>query len=171
LSTDLITYGPILIPYRKAVAGTAKHIDNDHKKSFLNTLEKAGLGGKQGCYIFALRAAKGHTPWYIGKATKSMRQECMSNHPIGHYNAVLFDGHKGTPVLFFISPRGAKNKVPKAICDDVETFLIQNAYSANPKLRNIQKTKVPEWNIAGIMRSGKGKATAQSRKAKKMFGL
>ena len=171
MATDLIVHPPIEIPFKKASAGSSKHIDKDHKKEFLKRLEAAGLGPKQGCYVFALRAAQGFCPWYVGKSTKSMRQECISPHPLGHYNAVLFEGRKGKPVLFVVSPSGAKNKVPKDVCDDVETFLIQSAYSENPGLRNVQKKKVPEWAIKGVIRSGKGKPTGETTKFKKMMGL
>ena len=57
--------------------GSAKQIGKVEKEAFLKTLDSLNLSTKQGRYIFALRAAKGYCPWYVGKATKSMRQECM----------------------------------------------------------------------------------------------
>src|ERR1039458_7790186 len=97
---------------------------------------------------------------YVGKATRSFEQEALEPHQLGHYNAVLFDGHKGTPVLFFVAPDANKKKVPEATCDEIETFLIQSALVENPDIRNRQKTKIPAWTIDGVVRSGQGKPSA-----------
>ena len=130
MATDLKLFGPIEIPCPNN--GAAKFIDAPEKKEFLAQVAKAGLEEKQGCYIYALRAAKGFCPWYVGKATKTMRQECMGTHQLQHYNAVLSKGNKGTPVMFFVVLEGNKKKVPKAICDEIESVLIQAALYENP---------------------------------------
>ena len=169
MATDLKVYEPIEIPFTSG-KGNAKHIDKPEKKEFLSRLNQAGLSNKQGCYVFALRAGKGFCPWYVGKATVSMEQECMGN-AIQHYNAVLFKGIKGTPVMFVVALDGNKSKVPRKTCDDIETFLIQTALFENPDLRNIQKTKVPEWSIDGVIRANRGKPTSIAQVFKKMMGL
>jgi hypothetical protein len=165
MATDLHLYGPFVIPISKG--GVAKFIDKNEKKQFLDQLLDQGIASKQGCYVFALRAAKGYCPWYIGKATKSFKQECMGSHQLQHYNAVLSKGKKGTPVMFLVAPTGNKNKVPKKVCDDIESMLIQSALYENPELRNIQKAKVPAWGIDGVVRGRKGKP----RKGESAFGL
>jgi hypothetical protein len=170
MAIDLIICDPIEIDILDKTK-PVKHIDGGEKSAFLEKLNEHGLASKNGCYIFALKAGKGYSPWYVGKATKSMKQECMALASMRHYNAVLANGDKGTPVMFFVVPEGAKNKVGKNVCDDIETFLIQSAYKANPALRNIQKTKVPEWSIKGLVRSGQGRPTKTEESFKTMMGL
>jgi hypothetical protein len=167
MAIGLITYDPIKIDLPK----TTRHIDKAEKAAFLKKLDSLGLSMKNGCYIFALRAALGYRPWYVGKATKSMKQECMALASVAHYNAVLAKGHKGTPVMFLVAPPDNKNKVDKRACEDIETFLIQSAYRANPALRNVQKAKIEEWSIKGLVRSGKGRPTQTQTAFKKMMGL
>jgi hypothetical protein len=169
MATDLSLYGPIEIPCPND--GAAKFIDKAQKKAFLATLEEEGLAAKQGCYIFALRAGRGYCPWYVGKATKSMKQECMGSHQLQHYNAVLNRGQKGTPVMFFALPGGKKKKVPTKICAEMEEVLIQAGMYENPDLRNVQKAKTPEWGIDGVLRGKKGKPTADETSFCKMMGF
>jgi hypothetical protein len=169
MATELIVYEPIEIDILKNRA--VKHIDAAEKNAFLKKIDEHGLSSKNGCYIFAIRAGRGYRPWYVGKATKSMKQECMAIASQRHYNAVLANGTKGTPVMFFVVPEGNKNKVSARLCEDLETFLIQSAYNANSEIRNIQKTKVPEWSIKGLIRSGKGRRTKIQTSFKKMMGI
>ena len=171
MAKDLIVYGPIEIPFRRQANGNAKHIDGAHVQAFWRNQSAQTIAKKQGCYVFALRAARGYCPWYIGKATCSFEQEALSTHQLGHYNAVLFDGRKGTPVLFFVAPQDNKRKVPRAICDKIETFLIQSALVENPDIRNRQKTKIPAWTIKGVLRPNQGKPTKLEQAFKKLMGI
>lgn len=120
-----------------------------------------------------MRAAKGFTPWYVGKASSyGLRWECFQPYQLNIYNRVLFNGGKGTPVMFFIASPGGKNKLPQKTLDDLETFLIQSAKYKNPKLSNVQKTKnLPDWGIAGVLRSGKGKPRGNVSGFRKMMYL
>jgi hypothetical protein len=61
---------------------------------------------KRGCYVFGIRAGKGFTPAYAGKATKKFKNEVFGHHKLAKYQRYLADVAKGTPVLFFvISPQ------------------------------------------------------------------
>ena len=84
---------------------------------------------------------------------------------------MIFKGRKGTPVLFFVAKPGSQKKIPKSQIDDIETFLIQSAYYKNPLLKNTQKTKVPAWMIKGLVRGGKGKASASAKGLKSALRL
>jgi hypothetical protein len=165
MTTELEIYGPI------EIVCPTKFIDKNEKREFLECLDAEGISMKQGCYIFALRAGKGYCPWYVGKSTKSFKTECMEAPKLQHYNAVLSKGGWGTPVMFFAAPKGQKNKVPKNICDEMEGFLIQSALYENPELRNVQKAKVPEWGIDGVIRGGQGQPTKSEVGFRKMMGL
>jgi hypothetical protein len=171
MAKDLIVHAHIKIPFRKQLDGKAKHIDAEHVKKFWDTDSAKTIAAKQGCYIFALRAAKGYTPWYVGRTNKSFGQEALGLLQLNKYNAVLFDGRKGLPVMFFVAPAGNKNNVPNATCDAIETFLIQAAYAENPKIKNRQKTKIPDWTIAGIVRPKRGPVSKLAGDFKRMMGL
>ena len=171
MATDLIVHGPIEIPYVSNGSGTSKRITADDRRVFLEQLKARGLSKKHGCYVFALRAGKGFTPWYVGKATRAMDQECLGLHQLNYYNDVLFKDNKGTPVMFFVAPSGGKAKVPQRVCDEAETHLIQSAYFKNPDIRNVQKTKVPEWTIKGVVRASRGKPAPTAQKFRRMMGL
>lgn len=171
MAKDLTTYGPIDIPCLKAKAGNGKHIERSHVDEFWSKKEASELEAKQGCYIFALRAARGFKPWYVGKATKSFKQECFQPHKLGHYNKVLFEGRKGTPVMFFVAPKERLKKVGSKVCDEIETYLIQAAYVANSEIRNKQKAKTPDWTIAGVVRRNRGKVSAKAQQFRTMLGI
>jgi hypothetical protein len=171
MAKNLKIYAPIEIPFLQQTGGTAKQIRDEDVTAFWAKAHAAVIENKQGCYVFALRAAKGYQPWYVGKATKNFKQECFTDHKLRKYNEVLFDGRKGTPVMFFVAPSGNVSKVPEATCDEIETFLIQAAYVENPDIKNRQKTKIPEWTIEGVVRPDKGMPSKIAKVFKTMLGL
>ena len=171
VATDLEIKGPISIPFQKQGKGSAKHIGKAEIKTFWETDEAQSIARKQGCYVFALQAAKGYRAWYTGKATKSMQQECLQHHKLAKYNEVLFKGKKGTPVMFFVVLGGKKKKVSAKVVDEMETFFIQRVLTKHPEIQNVQKTNLPEWTVKGVVRGGKGKPKANALKFRKMMGL
>ncbi|MEW5796295.1 MAG: hypothetical protein AB1772_08020 [Candidatus Zixiibacteriota bacterium] len=128
-----------------------------HGKVFWQKLKDKSILRKQGCYVFALRAGKGATPWYVGKSGKSFQQECFAAHKLVKYSQALFAGKQGAPVLFFVALPGKKNKIAVRVIYEIETYLIQTAKVANPKLLNKSQSKPPKWGIAHVVRGGKGK--------------
>jgi hypothetical protein len=171
MATDLEIIGPVSIPFQTNGKGSAKHIGNAEVKAFWASNGAKEIAQKQGCYVFALKAARGYRPWYVGKATKSMEQECMEPHKLNHYNQVLFKGNKGTPVLFFVVLGGNKKKVSAAVIDEMETFFIQTVLTKHPEIQNIQKTNLPKWTVKGVVRGGQGKPKQNASDFRKMMGL
>jgi hypothetical protein len=169
--TELIVLGPYSIPYTRQDKGTAKHITNDNAKSFWEQEKVKQVAMKQGCYIFALKAGKGFTPWYVGKATKNFKQEALHPTKRSHYNEVIFRGKKGKPVFFLVAKPGNLKTIPNKQIDDLEIFLIQIAYYKNSELKNKQNANEPGWSIAGVVRGGKGKASINAKKFKLMLNL
>lgn len=171
MSTMLRVSTPFAVRCEKAIVGKARQIT---KKCVNDFWEQDGVdiyAEKQGCYIFAMKSSHGYLPWYVGKATKCFKQECFHHHKLLKFNEVLFKGKSGTPVLFFVAPGGNKKKVRWETIEQMETFLIQSAYSRNPGLKNDTKKKGPEWGIKGVVRSGQGQPETTAKAFTKMMGL
>ena len=121
--------------------------------------------------MFGIRAGKGWTPAYVGKATKSFKREIFAHHKLTRYQQFLVDYQKGTPVLFFAVAPTKKGAPNAAHMGELEKFLIQTGLAANQDLMNIKGTKAEEWGIAGVLRGGKGKASQAARDFKKIMKL
>jgi hypothetical protein len=170
MSTVLRVFGPFEISCQKSPKGPQKHIGQKHAKAFWNQ-QPSPYATKQGCYVFVLKAGRGYTPWYVGKTTKSFKQECFTTDKLGKYNASLFQQQQGRPMLFLVAPGGSKNKVPTKIVGDVEGFLTQQGRQENPRIMNKRNARLPEWGIKGVLRGGKGKPQRFETAFAKMMGL
>lgn len=170
LATELQVEGPFEIDYEPN--GSAKRVRSSDGVDFWTSEGVSHLRNKQGCYVFAIRAGKGFTPWYVGKASKGFERETFTSHKRDHYNAALFRGRRGTPVLFFVTPPDNKLKVPQKELTHMEKELIQYALAKNPQLCNVQHTRrQPQWSIRGVIRSGQGKPTEAAKRFKKMMSI
>ena len=92
--------GLFLVPCKKHPDSNSKQISFEHAKLFWEDESIKPFAEMHGCYIFALRSGKGHTPWYIGKTSKSLSDEVFTTDKLNKFNKVLFDDKKGTPVMF-----------------------------------------------------------------------
>jgi hypothetical protein len=164
--TDFVVRGPYDITPYKGKRG--RHIGTVEGRSFFETCD--GLGSERGCYVFATRAGRGYTPWYVGKATKSFKQECFTSHKLTKYNECLVDRVRGTPVLFFVVACKARGITGAKHIKGVEDFLIQTAMAANPDLLNIRGTRKEGWTISGIIRS-RGRSSEVAGSFKRMFKM
>ena len=169
--TEFKVYGPVAIPFSQK--DKTKRITLEDTKNFLANLVERGISKKQGCYIFCLRAGLGFRPWYVGKATKGMHQECMHDGKRTKYNQVLFEGKKGTPVMFFVLPLGQqKNKAPEKTIAEMEKFLIKAGYERNKDIMNTHHAKDDTWTIKGVYgKYGSGKPTKEESSFKTMLKL
>lgn len=161
--------GPFALPFESSGKGTSKHISAANVREFWTSEALADVRGAMGCYVFALAVGRGYTPWYVGKTTKTFEKEATTDHKLSNYNEVVFKGHKGTPVLFFVLPKHGERITPSQI-DEAETYLIQTAAYKNPELKNVKKKKYPLWGIRGVVRGGKGRAGEAARKFRGMLG-
>ena len=117
----------------------------------------ANYADKKGCYVFAIRAAKGYRPIYVGMTKATFQDECFTSHKIAqHYTPALADTGKGTPVMFLLVIDTKKGPANKKIIKNLETFLIQTGVAKNPELSNIQNRPEADWGIKGVLRGGKG---------------
>lgn len=160
-------HGPLVIPFYQGKGG--RTITDDNVKQFWK--QNASVARLRGCYVFAVRAAKGWKPAYVGKATKSFKQEAFSSHKLSRYQQFLADYLKGTPVMFLIIAPSKKGALNRSYVSELEEFLIQVGVSANPALLNIQGTKQEEWGIAGVLRGGKGKTTMAASQFRQLMKI
>lgn len=129
------------------------------------------LALRVGCYVFSFKAAKGYKPIYVGKATKSFKQEVFTPHKLNHYNTALGNQIKGKPVLFFICLNKTVGALNKSAIDEAESYLIQAGLAANSNILNDKKTQVAKWCIHGIVRSKAGKPTLAASELRRCIKL
>jgi len=167
-------YGPFKVPRRGAV------IDRAALSTFWKTVSEQapGLATAQGCYIFAIKAGRGYTPWYVGKAAgrDGFQQEALSDGKQNQYNWAWSsqDYARGTMVLFFVarrttSGRDFSRQVGTADIDWLERHLISLALEANNDLLNVQYTKIhTQLFVPGVINDSArkfGEATTELQRA------
>jgi len=158
--------GPFRVPFDEGKA--AKVVAARHGVTFWKA--HLSVATRRGCYVFGIRAGGGATPWYVGKATKSFKQETFTPHKLSKYAEALANSLKGTPIMYLIAVEKRKGPVPKASIDEVEEFLIQVGVAANPELLNVKGTKKATWSIRGVVRT-KGKPSKAASDFKRIMKL
>lgn len=166
MSTSFVVYGPYAVPFNKKAA--AKTMNQACAKVFWEWWPQHAKD--RGCYIFAM-GNKGLTPGYVGKATKSFKQEAFTPDKLHKYQQFLADFKVGQPVMFFVTAPKKAGKPNGRHIGQLENFLIQAALTANSELLNIKGTKQAAWSVVGILRSGKGKPSAAAKKLKHSLKL
>lgn len=121
------------------------------------------LAAERGCYVFAMRN-RGLTPIYVGKATRTFKQEVFNKPNLHKYHNGFSNYAIGTPVMYFVVPQKTKGPANAKHIGELEDFLIQAGVAKNPDLQNVRGTQQPKWNIQGVLRS-----TARARKIEKNF--
>ena len=159
--------GPYLVPCYEGKAGRV--IDRARIAEFWN--QHKNVAGRRGCYLFGIRAGRGYTPIYVGKATKTFQAECYTYHKLDHYHRCLVDYARGTPVMFFVLAPRKRGRANASMLKDVEQYLITVAETANPELSNVQGRAKHAWGIRGVIRGGKGKPGAAIREFKRLVRL
>lgn len=159
--------GPFKVPIYVGKGG--RSITDDGVKEFWQTNKK--YENRKGCYLFAIRAGKGYTPGYVGKATNRFGKEVFEYHKLTRYQQFLVDYAKGTPTLFFLVAKKKKGKPNNSQISQIEKYLIDLAITANPNLLNQKSIKPPKWGIQGVIRGEKGKVTSVTKVFRKMLGI
>jgi hypothetical protein len=158
--------GPFQVPtYDGKVA---RVIDED---SFSRFWERIEIADDRGCYVFGIRAGRGIKPIYVGRATKTFRQEVFTSHKLWKYQQCLADTKKGIPVMFFVVSPSSRGKPNVKVIKELEDFLIQTAVSKNPDLLNVKGTSKADWGINGVIRGRQGQPSISALALKKSLGL
>lgn len=152
MASNFRVEGPFSVS-RTAKPG-GKVITVDDVKDFWLTHPE--LGEKTGCYVFVRRAGRGYTAGYVGKATKSFKQEVFTGRNLSLYHSFLMEYRNGTPMVFFVVSGARKSGKHDSHITDLEEFLIQSAVRVNPNLMNVRGTSKQQWSISGVIRSGSG---------------
>jgi len=172
MAHEFQVYGYYEIPYTyNEKTRRSKQIDEDKLASFWEQPQLKKLSKKRGVYIFAVKAGKGFTPWYVGRTSKqSLLKEVFDNDKVRKYNKLLFPVRNGIPVLFFIAPIGNKNVANSKIIGEIEKYIIKIAKQRNKKLLNVVNANPPQWRIKGVIR-WKGKPDSTAQVFNKMMGI
>jgi hypothetical protein len=166
-SLILKVHGPIKVPFYTGKGG--RTITDENIEEFWETNPK--FAHRKGCYVFGIRAGKGNTPGYVGKATKSFKQEVFTGHKLSRYHQFLVDYAKGTPVFFSLAAPVKKGKPNDKKISAIERYLISLGITANEDLLNERDTKTLDWGIKGVVRGGKGKSTKGTQSFRLMMGI
>lgn len=158
--------GPFEVPVTKGKGGRV--ICSEDVKKFWTSNED--LADERGCYVFAFRASKGFKPIYIGKTTKSFKQEAFTSHKLSKYAEGFSDQKRGTAVMFFVCAERTRGRVNAVAIDELESFLIQSGMAANPKLVNDRKKETEAWTVNGLVRS-RGKPSDAARDLRQCLSL
>lgn len=139
--------------------------------------KKPGLAKACGCYVFAIRAGKGYTPYYVGQACKkSLLGESLNPSNIGKYNTACSESD-GVPVVFFLpmqTPNGRYRKrgTGSGYLDFLERWLMAAAINKNPDLINTRETWfLRRMTVVGLFNPKKGKPPNASQELKRALGI
>ena|SRR5579859_3802456 len=160
----------IVGPFELTRHGTKKLLTEQSMTDMRPEIErrKRGLSKACGCYVFAIRAGKGYTPYYAGQACKqSIFREALNRSNREKYNKACSES-KGKPVLFLLpmlSPNGRYRKKGGGglAINFLERWLIAAALMKNPKVLNSKETKIlRNITVTGILNAKRGEATKAS---------
>ena len=110
-------------------------------------------------------------PVYVGKATKSFKQETFNPSNRQKYSDGFSEYAKGTPVMYFVALSQARGPANAKQIAQVEEFLIQAGVAKNPGIQNVRGAQKPDWSINGVIRHGAGKPSAAATDFSKLFDI
>jgi hypothetical protein len=148
-------------------------VDRNMKRSFWKSVEEScpSLPSAVGCYIFAIKAAKGFTPWYVGKTEKlSFGSETWQSGKLLLYGEVIRKYDKGKPVLFLLAKLTGKGKFTKPIkrrnsgsISALEEMLIGTCLQRNKELVNKKLVRYRAMHVPGYLNDQQGKRTKRAK--------
>lgn len=171
------TYGEFEVP-REAVKGKKSlNLSKEALNNFWKMVDqkRPGLSGACGCYIFAIKAGQGRTPWYVGQSKGPFKDECFAFHKREVYRTVT-DRRQGTPVLILVARVTPKGKLAKKLqereANFVEQLLISHALSKNSDLSNTKNTSfIKKLRIPGVLNSLKKRPKEETRILRSVLGI
>lgn len=163
--TSFVIHGPFAVDFQKRPGGRTLVFDDFWAEGG----DAYHLAGECGCYVFALQN-KALTPLYVGKATKTFKQETFNPTNRHKYHNGFSHYAKGSPVMYFVVHPNQKGPTNLKEIAQIENFLIQAGVAKNPDIQNIKGTQKPNWSIRGVIRSS-GKSTSVEAQFSTLFDL
>lgn len=133
--------------------------------------DAAYLAGERGCYVFAVRSGGGETPLYVGRATRSFKQETFNPANRHKYHSGFSDYARGTPLIYFVVHPSQRGRTNTTEIKQIEVFLIQAGFVRNPHLQNVQGAQRPPWRVAGVIRSTRGRRSRPAVQFRSLFDI
>jgi hypothetical protein len=168
-----VPYGPFELPRLNG------GVPRSQKKAFWDSIEKQYpcLPDAVGCYVFALKAAKGFKPWYVGKTEKqTFRTETWADSKLLSYGDVI-RSHNGKPMLFLLvklTPQGRQAKPTRREIGSIavlEEMLIAVCLERNSKLLNKKTTRyLKNLHVPGYINDKPGARTKQAKSLAQLLG-
>jgi hypothetical protein len=159
-------HGPFEIEYEKRRGGRILLFDD-----FWSGESDAYYFAEEcGCYAFAVRN-RALTPIYVGKATRSFKQETFNVGNRHKYHSGFSNYGRATPLMFFVVHDAQRGRTNARHIAEIEDFLIQAGIAKNPDLQNIKGAQQPSWSIKGVIRSGAGKRSRAEAWFSELFDI
>lgn len=164
-------------PFPLTRHGNKKLIDEQSVIDLRSRLEdrESGLSKSIGCYVFAIHAGRGYTPYYVGQSCKrSLLLEALNASNRGKYNHACSESN-GRPVLFLLPKRTPSGKFKKkgrasATINFLERWLIARALEKNIHLINNKETRfLRKISVPGFFNAGKGQPSKSARELRRVF--
>jgi hypothetical protein len=163
---SFVVHGPFEINYEKRKGSRTLVFDDFWSENAMASY----LARERGCYVFAIRN-RGLSPIYVGKATKSFRQETFNASNRHKYHNGFSKYGKGTPLMYFVVHPTQKGPTNEKEIAEIEDFLIQAGVAKNPDLQNVKGVQQPAWSIKGVIRSDAGKRNSAEVGFGSLFGI
>jgi len=159
-------HGPFEVDFEKRPGGRTLTFDEFWSEGS----DASYLASKRGCYVFAIRN-RSLTPIYVGKATKTFKQETFNQTNKHKYHNGFSEYAKGKPLMFFVVHPTQKGKTNAKQISQIEDFLIQAGVAKNPDIQNVKGAGQPDWSIKGVVRGSAGKRSVAETSFAKLFDI
>lgn len=159
-------HGPYKLTFEKRPGGRTLVFDDFWAKDS----PAEHLAEERGCYVFAIRN-RGLTPLYVGKATRTFRQEAFNQANKHKYHNGFSEYAIGTPVMYFVVHPRQNGPTNARQIAAIEDFLIQAGAAKNPSIQNVRGAQKPQWSIKGVIRNGAGARNASAIDFARLFDI
>lgn len=161
-------HGPFVVPSEK---GPPRFIDRVHAAAFWDDDATQALAARRGAYILAVRAGRGITPVYVGKATRSFEQEVLVDRNLQSFNGGLRDWRRARPVVLLLAQPHRRGRSAHRAIAELEDFLIVLCEEQNPRLRNVHGLGGEQpFEIVGVTDGRRGAPSTAASAVRRTIG-
>ena len=156
------------IEYEKRKGGRTLVFDN-----FWSEGSKANhLADERGCYVFAVKTGRGLEPIYVGKATKTFKQETFNPANKHKYHDGFSEYAKGLPLMFFVVHPDQKARQTKSRSKRSNSSSFRLVLLRTPDFKMYEGRTAPNGVFVGLFAAaGKGKRTKAEGAFRRVFDL